>query len=376
MSAADGKRRRDLAAARLQSLWYSDGALKWLLWPLSLAFAAAAALRRAAYANGLLRRTQLPVPVVVVGNISVGGTGKTPFVIYLAGRLKAAGRSPGIVTRGYRGRALSWPQRVTADSDPALVGDEAVLLAMRTGCPVVAGPDRVAAAAQLLAGGGVDVVLSDDGLQHYALARAFEIAVVDGARGLGNGMRLPAGPLREPAERLASVDAVVVNDGFAAARAGVPAGVPADALHMSLAVRRVYRLADGEAAPLDAFVRRRVHAVAGIAHPERFFRMLEQAGLDVVPHPLPDHAAPDDYRLCWEPAAPVLVTEKDAVKCRARAPADLWCVAVDAALDDEAADALLAAVDSRLAAASPEPPGSRTGGVAAGNRSAREELRA
>ena len=157
-----------------------------------------ARLRRTAYRRGWRRTVEAPVPVIVVGNVSVGGTGKTPFVIWLADQLKQRGRRVGIVTRGYRGKGTEWPQPVTAQSDPQEVGDEPVLLARRTGCPVVAGPDRVACVEALLAHTRVDVVLSDDGLQHYRLGRAFEIAVVDGVRGMGNGLCLPAGPLREP----------------------------------------------------------------------------------------------------------------------------------------------------------------------------------
>ena len=374
----------------IDAIWYGRSPLRWPLWPISLLFRAATSVRSAAYRRGVARSAVLAVPVVVVGNITSGGTGKTPFVVWLAAQLKARGWSPGIVTRGYRGRAGSWPQRVSAQSDPGLVGDEPVLLAARTACPVVAGPDRVAAARRLLAdaeqsGYAVDVLLSDDGLQHYRLARAFEIAVVDGVRGFGNALCLPAGPLREPVSRLRSVDAVVVNDGAhggasvaqrgasddahggafggahgeafgGATRArfapsGVlPAGVPEDAFRMSLAVSRVYRITDGEPAGLAAFAGRTVHAVAGIAHPERFFRMLEAAGIDVIRHPLPDHADIAAADLRHEPAAPVLVTEKDAVKCRAIAHGDVWCAAVDAVVEAAAAERLTAALVERLRA--------------------------
>ena len=343
------------AERAIDAIWYGRSPLRWALWPISLLFRAAASLRCAAYGRGVKRSVELPVPVVVVGNITAGGTGKTPFVIWLAAELKSRGWSPGIVTRGYRGRAASWPQRVGAQSAPALAGDEAVLLAKRTGCPVVAGPDRVAAARCLLAeaargGHVVDVVLSDDGLQHYRLARAFEIAVVDGARGFGNGLCLPAGPLREPASRLGSVGAVVVNEGGGESAGSAPAGVPEDAFRMTLAVSGVYRITDGESVGLAAFAGRTVHAVAGIGHPERFFRMLEQAGIAVIRHPLPDHADIAAADLRHAPAAPVLVTEKDAVKCRSIAHEDVWCVAVDAVLDAEAGDRLIALLVESLRA--------------------------
>jgi tetraacyldisaccharide 4'-kinase len=172
----------------LNRIWYGNSPARWALWPVSAVYLALARLRRMAYRRGWRATVEAPVPVIVVGNVSVGGTGKTPFVIWLAEQLKQRGRKVGIVTRGYRGKGTTWPRAVTASSDPAEVGDEPVLLARRTGCPVVAGPDRVACVEALLEDARVDVVLSDDGLQHYRLARAFEIAVVDGARGMGNGL--------------------------------------------------------------------------------------------------------------------------------------------------------------------------------------------
>ncbi|HEX7081927.1 MAG TPA: tetraacyldisaccharide 4'-kinase [Gammaproteobacteria bacterium] len=346
-------------ARAVDSIWYGESAWRWPLWPLSLLFRLVVTLRAAAYASGVKRSVRLPVPVVVVGNVTAGGTGKTPLVIWLAETLRARGWSPGIVTRGYRGRARSWPRHVAADDDPALVGDEAVLLAARTGVPVSAGPDRVAAGA-LLADGGVDVVISDDGLQHRRMARAFEIAVVDGRRGLGNGLCLPAGPLREPASRLGTVDAVVVNDGGTASSASgsgtsACAGVPSSALRMTLRVSRVYRVRDGATARLADFAGRTVHAVAGIGDPERFFRMLERAGLDVCRHPLPDHAEITAADLRPAPHGAVLVTEKDAVKCREIAHDDLWCVAVEAVLEAEAGGRLARTIDERLRASGGRP---------------------
>ena len=174
-------------AELLNDIWYGKSPLRYALWPVSAVYRGLARLRRTAYRRGWRPIVEAPVPVIVVGNVSVGGTGKTPFVIWLADQLKQRGRKVGIVTRGYRGKGKEWPRAVTADSDPEEVGDEPVLLARRTRCPVVAGPDRVACVEALLEDSRVDVVLSDDGLQHYRLARAFEIAVVDGARGMGNG---------------------------------------------------------------------------------------------------------------------------------------------------------------------------------------------
>jgi tetraacyldisaccharide 4'-kinase len=254
----------------------------------------------------------------------VGGTGKTPFVIWLAAQLKQRGLRVGIVTRGYRGRATDWPRAVAADDDPLEVGDEPVLLARRTGCAVVAGPDRVAAAQRLLSETPVDVVLSDDGLQHYRLGRRFEIAVVDGVRGMGNGLCLPAGPLREPMERINEADAIVVNGGDWG-HAGV---FRAEAI-----VTGVRRVRDGAARSLDSFKGKKVHAVAGIGNPQRFFDVLEDAGLDVEPHPLDDHAVFGPEQLTFEDPGAVLITEKDAVKCESFAHDDVWCVAVDLLFD-------------------------------------------
>ncbi|HEX6992854.1 MAG TPA: tetraacyldisaccharide 4'-kinase [Gammaproteobacteria bacterium] len=348
------------AAHAVERVWYGASAWRWALWPLSALFRALVSSRAAAYRGGVKRSVRLPVPVVVVGNVTVGGTGKTPFVIWLARELAARGHSPGIVTRGYRGRAAGSPLRVTAASSTDDAGDEPVLLAARTARPVVAAADRVAAAEALLDDvPGVDVLLSDDGLQHYRLARAFEIAVVDAARGFGNGLCLPAGPLREPVTRLATVDAVVVNDGSGVGPDDAPAeprsalrGIPGDVprVPMRLAVTRVYRIADGIEASLDAFAGRTVHAVAGIGHPERFFRMLERAGIFVLRHPLPDHAPLRTEDLPREPAVPVLVTEKDAVKLRGAAPDDVWCVTVDAVVGAAEGERLVTAIEAAMLA--------------------------
>lgn len=348
------------AAQRLEAIWYGHSAWRWLLWPASLVFRLLVRLRAEAYRRRFLRSVTLPVPVIVVGNITVGGTGKTPFIIWLARQLRQRGLSVGIVSRGYRGRSPTWPRRVTPETDPDEVGDEPVLLAARTGCPVAAGPDRLRAAELLLSETPVAVLLSDDGLQHYRMARSFEIAIVDGARGVGNGLCLPAGPLREPDSRLRSVDAVVVNDGIDTVASEIgpgaarSAGTQAVALggttpfRMMLAATHVYRLVDGERAALSDFAGQSVHAVAGIGHPERFFRLLEHAGLEVVRHPLPDHASirPEDLR--YTQSMPVLVTEKDAVKCRSIAHRDVWSVAVDVTMAPDESERLMRSLLGRL----------------------------
>ncbi|HUL83186.1 MAG TPA: tetraacyldisaccharide 4'-kinase [Gammaproteobacteria bacterium] len=308
----------------LTAIWYGNSPLRWGLFPLALVYQGLAQVRRAAYRRGTLKTVELPVPVIVVGNVSVGGTGKTPFVIWLAAQLQKRNLRVGIVTRGYRGKARDWPRVATATSDPLEVGDEPVLLARRTGCLVVAGPDRVAAAQRLLAEQRVDVLISDDGLQHYRLARRFEIAVVDGVRGMGNGLCLPAGPLREPAARVGEVDAIVVNGGDWG-HAGV--------FRAKATVTGVHRVTNREPRTLESFKGSQVHAVAGIGNPQRFFDLLDEAGLDVLPHPLEDHAeiGPDD--LAFEEPGAVLITEKDAVKCEAFAHANVWCVVVDLQFD-------------------------------------------
>lgn len=316
----------------LNEIWYGRSPLRWLLWPVGALYEGLARARRAAYLHGMRKAVEIPVPVIVVGNVSVGGTGKTPFIIWLAGQLRERGRRVGIVTRGYRGKAEDWPRAVTADSDPAEVGDEPVLLARRTGCPVFAGPDRVAAAQALLESSSCDVVLSDDGLQHYRLARTFEIAIVDGQRGMGNGLCIPAGPLREPPSRLLDVDAIVVNGGKWG-HAGVFRG--------EAVVTRIYELRSGNVRTLESFRRQPVHAVAGIGNPQRFFALLEDAELEVVPHPLDDHAEIGTEQLTFEEPGEVLVTEKDAVKCEGSAPDGVWCVVVDLQFDADTAARLM-----------------------------------
>ncbi len=289
-----------------------------ILAPPALVFAVLSGVRRAFYRLGWLARTHPGVPVVVVGNITVGGSGKTPLVAHLVAYLQAHGHRPGVVARGYGGQTGP-ARRVDADADPTDVGDEAVLLAIRCGCPVAIGADRVAAARELA--GVCDVIVADDGLQHYALARDIEIAVVDGDTDLGNGRLLPAGPLREPVSRLARVDWVAVRDGErpGACRFGVRLGAPR-------------RLVDGASEEgLTEWSGRVVHAVAGIGVPERFFSQLEDVGLIVERHPFADHHRFRPSDLAFGDDQPVLMTEKDAVKCRRFDHARLWSVPAEVA---------------------------------------------
>ena len=311
--------------------WYGRHPLMALLLPLTGLFRAVVWLRRRAYRAGLLKVHKLPVPVIVVGNITVGGTGKTPLVAWLAGFLKEAGYAPGIVLRGYGGKARHWPQQVRPDSDPVVVGDEAVLLARHSQCPIAVGPDRAAAAQALIEHHACTIIIADDGLQHYALARDIEILVIDGVRRFGNGLCLPAGPLREPLQRLKEVDLVVTNG--LAGRQEYP-------MKMVGGVAR--RLNDPHSeAPLSQFAGQTVHAVAGIANPERFFASLRKAGLRIVEHPFPDHHAFKPEDVSFEDGASVLMTEKDAVKCRRFARDYDWYVPVAAQPDPRLGERIL-----------------------------------
>ncbi len=305
-----------------EDVWYKDPFIGTWLMPLGFLFSDAVRFRRFLYRIGVLKKHKLPVPVIVVGNITVGGTGKTPLIIWLARLLKEAGYKPGIISRGYGGRAESWPQWVDSQSDAARVGDEAMLIAKQTACPMAVGPLRVDAARLLLEQSDCNVILSDDGLQHYALARDIEIAVIDGERRFGNGYCLPAGPLREPINRLESVDFRIVNGEQA----------EDNEFAMQLVGDQAVNLADGQYQPLQAFRGVQCHAVAGIGNPDRFFHLLAKAGLTCENHSFPDHYAFKQRDITFNDDAPVLMTEKDAVKCTAFAGQQHWAVPVTAVL--------------------------------------------
>lgn len=302
--------------------WYDGAPWTALLLPAAWLYGAVVCLRRHAYRRGWLHSTRVAVPVIVIGNLTVGGTGKTPLAAAVALRLRERGLRPGLAARGYGGRVRNDARRVTPDSDPREVGDEPVLLARVTGCPVAVAPRR-ARAAELLVDAGVNVVVCDDGLQHYALARDAEIAVMDAARGFGNRRLLPAGPLREPPARLAGTDLVLRR------------GACGDFDLVPEAARPV--AGGGERRPLDAFAGQRVHAVAGIGDPERFFDMLRAAGLEVMPHPFPDHHVFRERDIRFGDEAAVLMTEKDAVKCIRFAGERHWYVPVTARLTESSA---------------------------------------
>ena len=320
---------------RVDSIWYANNPLSLLLAPLGWIYAAAARLRRAAYAGGLLRVHRVGVPVIVVGNLSVGGTGKTPLVIWTAQYLRGRGLRPGIVTRGYGGRASRWPQQVRGDSDPFVVGDEPVLIARATGCPVVADPDRVRGARALVSHAECDLIVSDDGLQHLALGRDVEIVVVDGIRRHGNRRCLPAGPLREPLSRLRSVDLVVSNG----------AAFPGE-FEMELQCHEICSLLDHrDCRAFEDFAGIPVHAVCAIGHPQRFFRMLRARGIEIrAEHAFPDHHPFTARDLAFGDDLPIIMTEKDAVKVQRFAAPQHWMVPARAALVPEFGARLMAAL--------------------------------
>jgi tetraacyldisaccharide 4'-kinase len=269
-----------------------------------------------------LRVTHFDVPVIIVGNIVVGGTGKTPLVIWLTGLLKAQGYKPAVVCRGYLGQASSWPQLVHPSTDPRLVGDEAVLIAKRCEVPVAADPNRVRGVEYLTNQTDCDIIVSDDGMQHFALGRDIEIAVMDGERRHGNGRYLPAGPLREPVARLKNVDLVV--------SCGSACGVD---FEMQLVAREIRDVrGTGIRRDVPSLKGSKVHAVCGIGNPGRFFTRLRDLGLDIQSHEFPDHHqfAPTD--IDFKDDLPVLMTEKDAVKCRAFAGSQHWYLPVEATL--------------------------------------------
>jgi tetraacyldisaccharide 4'-kinase len=313
--------------------WYRRGAVAWLLWPASLIFLIGVCIRRVLYLLGIFKSRHPGIPVIVVGNLGVGGTGKTPLVIWIAELLKAKGWSPAIVSRGY-GVTVHSPRAASVAADAAEVGDEPILLARRSGCPVWIGPDRVQVAAALREQQrDVNVLVLDDGLQHYRMRRDLEIAVVD-ARGFGNGFLLPAGPLREPRWRLRTVDAVVSH---ASAVRGYSMELQGDVAHRMTDAR--------ERQPLKSFAGQKVHAVAGIGDPNRFFIHLGKAGIKVVPHPFPDHHRFSPHELEFGDEAPVMLTEKDAVKLRSVARPNWWVLPVSAKLDPQFGVWLLGKLD-------------------------------
>jgi tetraacyldisaccharide 4'-kinase len=334
------------AQSWLNKIWYGRTVPPWWLLPFSALYGFVSARRRDHFADRRNAPLQLARPVIVVGNLSVGGTGKTPLVYWLVSQLKERGFTPGIATRGYGGSSRE-VRVILASDDPAVVGDEPILLAHRTQAAVAIGRDRPAAA-RLLIDSGCDVVVSDDGLQHYALARDCEIAVIDGERLFGNGALLPAGPLRELPARLRGVDAVVLNGAGSATQPQIH-----NALHMRIEACNAVSLTHGSAKPLTEFAGQTVHAVAAIGNPQRFFNMLQSFGIKVIAHPLPDHAHLRGEDIFFTDDLPVFMTEKDAVKCLKMAGDQHWQVPIDVAFNSADANALLDIVTKAIKTRAP-----------------------
>lgn len=309
----------------IEQRWYSDESPPFLLRPLGKAFGAVASLRRRYLQSSA---EKLNLPVIVVGNISVGGTGKTPFTIWLVQRLQSWGFRPGVISRGYGGKAAAYPYRVSQDSPTAECGDEPLLIALHTGVPVMVDANRVRAARALIEAGEVDVLVADDGLQHYRLARDLEICVVDGRRGFGNGAQIPAGPLRELPTRLNEIPLVIVNGGaFELAHPG--------RINMRLETDEAVDIYSAERRKLASFRHAPVHAVVGIGNPSRFLNSLRQSGIEFVPHVFPDHHPYEAEDVRFNDDMAVLMTEKDAIKCRAFADGRHFSVPVSVEIDEE-----------------------------------------
>jgi tetraacyldisaccharide 4'-kinase len=323
---------------RIESYWYQKSLhpLLYVLLPLSSLFSLCVSIRHQLYRYNILKSRRFNIPVIVVGNITVGGTGKTPFVIWLAKFLQAQGYKPGIVSRGVGGKKQQQPHLVKADDAAAVVGDEALLLQRDSGCPVVLCIDRAAAVQALLQASHCDVVISDDGLQHYRLKRDMEIVIIDGIRRLGNEYLLPAGPLREPVKRMRSADFVVVNGGDESSVAS-----------MELKPVRFVSVRDESVTlSLTEFSTKQVHATAAIGHPERFFSVLRQAGFSVQPHVFPDHHLYQRSDLDFNDSLPILMTAKDAVKCAAFADERHWYLEVSPTMSAGFENQLLARLNT------------------------------
>lgn len=313
----------------LTKAWYQPKLtlLTALLLPLAALFAGVVALRRYAYQRAWLRVTRLPVPVIVVGNITVGGTGKTPTVIALALFLKSQGYRVGIVSRGFGLKKLKTPLLVDENTSPVLAGDEAVLMAKRAACPVVVFSNRVAAVHFLLAQSPCDLILSDDGLQHYRLQPDITIALIDAKRQLGNRFMLPAGPLREPASRLAHFNFVLTTG--------------REMADIRFQPEAWCSVAGDQTQPLSAFSGQTAHVMAGIAQPHTFFDGVARLGVQGMPHAFQDHQIYTEAMLNFTPRLPILMTEKDAVKCKHFSNTDMWYLSQTAILPDFFKPALL-----------------------------------
>ena len=312
----------------LDAYWYSNNVIAWLLLPLSWFYCLIAVLRQNFYEIGLLKSQKLQLPIIVVGNISVGGTGKTPLLIAICKLLKEQGIKPGIVSRGYGGD-FTGVKLVSREDTAKTVGDEPFMLAQQSHCPVAVGINRVAAAQFLIDHATCDIILSDDGLQHYRMKRDFEIAVVDTSRRFGNGFCIPAGPLREPVSRLSKTDMIVHH------------GESPEDYQFSLEFNDAVNIATSETRSIESFKHATVHALAGIGHPKRFFDQLSQAGISTIEHAFPDHYTYEEKDINFNDDHPVLMTEKDAVKCISISGNNCWAIPVEAKLSHSLAKDIL-----------------------------------
>ena len=318
----------------IESIWYdpnkANSVGRILLTPLSYLYSAINSFQRKTQTK---QRPKIARPVIVVGNITVGGTGKTPLTIHIVKLLQQAGYSPAIITRGYGGKATTWPQAVTVNSNPDLVGDEAVLMASSTGVPVYAGADRLASIEALLIAHDCDVIVSDDGMQHYKLPRDIQIAVIDGKRQLGNGYCLPAGPLREKKGRLKECDFTVINKSISASKNDLIESH----FDMTLSGQTLINLSSLETKPLSALKGETIQALTGIGNPQRFYSSLKSEGLKVIENSYPDHYAFEKSDLSFDDTQVVIMTEKDAVKCKPLIgdAKQYWCLPVTAILPNE-----------------------------------------
>ncbi len=307
---------------RLVQAWYQGHPALYILWPLEQLYRLIVKRKRARFLRGAIQSYRAPVPVIVVGNITVGGTGKTPLILWLIEQCQAQGLRVGVVSRGYGARPVSFPWTVSATDSAEQAGDEPLLIVQRSGVPLVIAPERAQAVQQLLAEHAVDLILSDDGLQHYGLARDMELVLIDAARGLGNQRCLPMGPLREPMQRLQSVDAVLFNGALQDNENGFT---------MHLQPTELVHVRSGRRQPLNYFPKQQaMHAVAGIGNPQRFFKTLEGLNWQPIAHAFADHAQFTPQDLQFADDLPVLMTEKDAVKCRAFAADNCWYLQVAA----------------------------------------------
>jgi tetraacyldisaccharide 4'-kinase len=308
----------------LQHYWYHKNYLIWMLLPLSWLYCLITSLRRKLYQSGLKKSYSSQVPVVVIGNIVTGGSGKTPMLISLCETIKSWGYNPGVVSRGYGG-SFTGVHQVTVSDSATLVGDEPSMIHQRTLVPVVVGADRVAAVDYLVNNNRCDIVLSDDGLQHYRMQRNLEIAVIDASRKFGNGFCLPAGPLREPVGRLTDVDMLIYSNADNA---------KPENCSYTLQIVSLNKLNSDESKPLTAFSIRPVHAMAGIGHPQRFFKQLNQNGIETINHEFPDHHDYQQQDFSGWLKECIIMTEKDAVKCRELNLPDAWVVIVTAVFNE------------------------------------------